>query len=179
MSIENYRVYLSEMKLLQKIACRKIAQEAKRVKRRKHLPQLNSLQSVGVIGTADNLPEYKYIVNYFKQKKIEVDAIFFGETAIEGIKSIGKKGLTWLKLPKKQEIQSFADKEFDILFNFIGTSNLKTEYLHKISKAKFKVGFSESDNNDYDLNIDDKKNKKLIYLIEQAFFYIKKLNNQD
>lgn len=69
----------------------------------------------------------------------------------------------WLGKIKRKYIQNLVNLKFDLLIN-LTANNLLLDYLVALSKAKFKVGFSNADKRLYDFMIDT--NKVSVFSVE-------------
>ncbi len=81
-------------------------------------------------------------VNYIKKVPKELDSEEF----------LTDKDFNWLGKIKNEYIQNLLNSEFDLLID-LSVNNLLLNYLVVLSNAKFKVGFSNTDNRLYDFMI--------------------------
>jgi hypothetical protein len=70
----------------------------------------------------------------------------------------------------------FVMEQFDILIDLSIKKVLALEYILVHSEAAFKVGWESEGTNYYDLNIDVSSQPNCRFLMEQAFFYLEKIN---
>ena len=87
------------------------------------------------------------------------------------------KDIDILYRPRKEQVLSFIDTPFDILFDLSLNSHFPIRYIVSLSSASFKVGNFSEQPNDYDLMISMGEKKSLEYLIEQITHYVGLLNN--
>jgi hypothetical protein len=163
-----------------KIAQRKFQKLAKQHIHYPVLPDLITARKVGVLWQPAHKKAYQYMQEYFKRQQ----AIFrgfcvFEETAnpLPDTNTITTHDLTWLGFPKPEKVEDFLNLEFDVLFNVALEQNFVLDYMTLFSKAKFKVGTSESESNFFDLNIKIGEKNDSIYLAKQQIFYLAQLNN--
>ncbi|RZS92611.1 DUF6913 domain-containing protein [Aquimarina brevivitae] len=67
---------------------------------------------------------------------------------------------------KRDSLQHFIDKDFDILINFYSENKLELNYVATLSKAKLKVGFAEVDHRINDLIIGGSSEQQGLFISE-------------
>jgi len=84
-----------------------------------------------------------------------------------------RKALNWYKGPKSDYIDTFINKEYDILIDLSTSHDLIVKYIVGLSKAKFKVGRQRRGFEKYlDLMIRMKRRAPLSEFIDSAIHYL-------
>ncbi len=167
------------MKLIEKYAYKKLEHKFNDVHRRVFLPPLETVIKVGVIWKPEYQDAYNFLHEYFVHSQVIFRnlCIFEDEEPKQySSNTITKKDLNWLGLPKSGIIDSFIQTDFDLLFNVALEQNLVLDYVTALSRAKFKIGWSEKTDHFFDLNINISANPDALYLAKQQIFYIGQLN---
>ena len=90
-----------------------------------------------------------------------------------------RKDLNWYKLPKSDYINTFINKEYDILIDLSTSNDLILQYIIGLSKAKFKVGRQRRGFEKYfDLMIRIKKRVPMRDFADQAIHYLTVLKSK-
>lgn len=148
------------------------------------LTNLADAKSVGIVYNSTN-PDNDIIITKFaeelrKQNKT-VDIIgFVNDTKIDhkaDIAVFNKKNLTWTQTPNDERVESFASRNFDLLFAAFVEESKPLEYIARTSKAKWRVGvFDESKTDSYELMINLGGKNDLNYFLQQATYFLNKIN---
>jgi hypothetical protein len=85
------------------------------------------------------------------------------------------KDFGWVGEINNQNLQNFIDTPFDLLINFDAYNNLYLKYLTFLSKAKFKVGYTKTDDRLYHFMIVHKEDDLKTFIVELKK-YLKILN---
>lgn len=117
--------------------------------------------------------------NYLNEYKIQASILgFINDKQIPdyyllrtGFNFFCYKNLSWSYKPESQFIQDFINKSFDILFDFSLEYLFPIHYIVSLTKAEYKIG-RLSNQGDYDLMIDIKKNRETSFFIEQVKVYL-------
>ena len=167
------------MKLIEKYAYRKLLMEAETVKRRIILPNPENIRKVFVLWQPSEDQAYKYLYNYFQRSQIIFrNLCVYNQHAVlpTGTNVITPKDINWLGFPKLTLIEDYINTEFDVLLNIALEQNITLLYLTAMSRAHFKIGWSPSGYNFFDLNIQINAGKDAEYLAQQQIFYLEQLN---
>jgi len=90
-----------------------------------------------------------------------------------------RKDLNWYKLPKSDYINTFINKEYDILIDLSTSNDLILQYIIGLSRAKFKVGRQRRGfTKYYDLMIRMKRKAPMTDFAEQAIHYLTVLKSK-
>ena len=66
--------------------------------------------------------------------------------------------MDWLYRPKKEDINYFVEKKFDIVINFLDKPLIHSDYIMAMSKAQLRVGRNSNNTDSYDLIINERQN---------------------
>lgn len=144
------------------------------------IPRFSLHTKVGVIWQPCEKPAVKYLREYFNQHRaIFRDYCIFDSDSnpASEANSLTTDDLNWWGIPKPEKVGDFIDLELDVLLCLAAEKNLAVDYITVLSKAKFKIGSSESDDSYFDLNIKIGQNKDAMFLAKQQIFYLAQLNN--
>ncbi|TVR73231.1 MAG: hypothetical protein EA408_05160 [Marinilabiliales bacterium] len=86
--------------------------------------------------------------------------------------------LDWYFRPKPEFVNEFIDREVDILMNLSFDDIFPLEYVHALSRARFKTGRFRENNDRTDLSIDVRNSRNTEYLIEQITHYLHVINRK-
>lgn len=90
---------------------------------------------------------------------------------------ISKKDLSFLMQPKTEAAQTFIQTPFNLLFVLSNKRFFAIDYISSLSKASFKTGKANVNNQLFDLMIELKDDKSLDELKTQIMHYLSMLNN--
>jgi len=107
-----------------------------------------------------------FIIGYVDEK--QVPDHFLLRT---GFNCFCQKELNWGHIPSSPVLTEFLSKEFDLLFDLSLKKIFPVHYIVSMSRAQYKIGRFTDDNN-YDLMIDIRKENKLAYFCEQVQHYL-------
>jgi hypothetical protein len=163
----------------QKYAYRKLAKLIAQENRTPAIPQLKKHSKVGVIWQPSEKPAVQYLRDYFNQQ----GAIFRDYCVFDAdsnpsseANALTTNDLNWWGIPKPEKVSEFLEIQFDLLLCIAFDTNYAVNYLSALSKASFKIGSSDNDENHFDLNIKVGENKEPMYLAKQQIFYLSQLN---
>ena len=91
------------------------------------------------------------------------------------LKSNGKIAVIDLGI-KKNILDNFVKRDYDILINLCDSSCIPIKYLVAKSIARFKIGMYEENFDIYDLMIELKKEKSIQKLMDEIKHYINLIN---
>jgi hypothetical protein len=169
------------MKLIEKIAYRKLQREAAAVKRRVVLPHPDTISKVCVLWQPSQEQAYKYLHDYFQRSKVIFrNLCIYNQQPVmaTGMNVITPKDLNWMGFPKPGLTEEFIKTEYDLLLNVALEQNLVLLYLTAMSRSHFKIGWSTSGLNFFDLNIQINGRKDAEYLARQQIYYLEQLNKK-
>lgn len=109
------------------------------------------------------------IMNYFRSLDIR-GAVFFQDfrkigsedrliTSIQT--TITKKDLDWIGRPNKYKMGVLEEQKPDVFISLIKEPDFAIEYMVKTSKARFKIGRKQMDDNLFDLVVNDPAGKNI------------------
>ena len=165
-----------------------LRKRAKSVVRDKQVQNFKSAKLVVIIFDAmipDCIQPVKDMVKFLREKDIKSHVIGYvphkeipDEMLLwKNFHYITKKDMTWYGTPKGEVTEAFLGMEPEILLVISLNEQFVIEYLVKLSKAKFKVGYYTENENDYDLMINTGKDQRTEYYLEQVRNYINMLNS--
>lgn len=170
------------MKLLKTFAYKKLFREAAKVERYVKLPDPDSLKNICVLWR----PSEEQAFNYLHEHFLRSTAIFRNICVMEknaifepGSNVISPRDLNRLGLPKSGVADEFLKTEFDLLLNIAIEQSLVLDYLTALSRARFKIGWSLSGRNFFDLNININGREDSLFLARQQIFYLGQLNKTE
>ncbi len=169
------------MRLIEKYAYRKLQREAAAVNRRVQLPNPESIRKVCVLWQPSQEKAHKYLHDYFQHSQVIFrNLCIYDKDAIvpTGTNVITPKDLNWMGFPKPGVADGFFHTEYDLLLNVALEQNLVLLYLTALSRAHFKIGWSPSEPNFFDLNIQINGKEDALYLARQQIFYLEQLNKK-
>jgi hypothetical protein len=142
---------------------------------------LETIKKVGVLWQPEQKDAYHYLHDYFNKKQVIFRSLCLLDKQIEMMvdaNTLSPKDINWLKFPKPGVIDEFTKMQFDVMLNIALEQNITLDYITLQTKAKFKIGWSPSEKNYFDLNINISQNKNALYLAEQQIFYLGQLNKK-
>jgi hypothetical protein len=169
------------MKLIEKYAFRKLQREAAVVKRRVVIPNIETIRKVCVLWQPSQEQAYLYLHNYFQRSQVIFrNFCVYNQQPVmaTGTNVITPKDLNWMGLPKPALTEVFIQTEYDLLLNVALEQSLVLLYLTAMSRSHFKIGWSPSGLNYFDLNIQINGKKDAEYLARQQIFYLEQLNKK-
>jgi hypothetical protein len=167
------------MKWVERYAYRKIKKQAATVERRVKLPDAGYIWKICVLWKPSEGHAFQYLHDYFSNTKaIFRNICVYDHTTVTeaGSSAITLQELNWLGLPKAGVADEFLKTEYDLLLNIALKQNLVLDYLTALSRARFKIGWSPSICNHFDLNININGKQDSLYLAKQQIFYLGQLN---
>lgn len=163
----------------QNFAYRKLAKIMATKSRQAVIPNLKPHSKVGVIWQPSDKPALQFLRDHFnRQGAIFRDYCIFdsGTNPPSESNSLTVVDLNWWGIPKAEKVGDFITIEFDLLLNIALKPNFSVDYVTALSKSKFKIGSSASNENYFDLNIKIDENRDAMYLAKQQIFYLAQLN---
>ncbi len=168
---DNFRNYFYKKSLLKKI---------QQIKVERAITNLNDAKSIGIVYDSSNSDNDIIITKFAEtlrnQKKTVEILAFVNDTKTEhkaDVLVFNKKSLTWLMIPKNEQVEKFAEKKFDLLLASFTEENLPLEYVAAISQAKWRLGTYAKDKTDfYDMMISLGGRNELSYFLEQTTHFL-------
>lgn len=101
----------------------------------------------------------------------------YNKATPQSFKHFTDKDIDWNGKVKEVSLESFLDNPFDLLIGYFDTPNLYLEYCALKSKATFKIGFANVNDEIFDLVVsEDPKNiDSFIKVIQQYLEVLKKI----
>jgi len=167
------------MKIFEKYAYYQFRKKIATQERQAKMPKEGKISRVGVLWQPEQKEAYNYLYDHFgKAKTIFRNLCISDQTVSSQLNSnsVTKKDLNWLGFPQSAAVDNFIPIEFDVLLNIALEQNLVLDYITAFSRAKFKIGWSESEKNYFDLNINIGDKQDALYLAKQQIFYLGQLN---
>ncbi|WP_439184593.1 DUF6913 domain-containing protein [Carboxylicivirga taeanensis] len=172
----------------EKAALYKLEKQLKKSPRNKKVHNLKTAQTAGILYDAtqeSNFLIVKELIRELKDNDIKPEALGFINKAKRDDNYIGdstysfacRKDFSFFYNIKKEAIQAFVDKPFNLLIVLVTEQPFAIDYLGQLSKAEFKVGKAGLDNELYDLMIELNANADVAELKKQITFYLNLLNN--
>jgi hypothetical protein len=169
------------MGLKSRIANRVLNARLSNVSREKQIFNLDTAQTVGILWEADLNESFIRVENelylsgiktsslcYFPQKKAVIP---------EGIHGFTRKETSWwAEIPNSEKVEDFIKQKFDILIDLTGQRYFPVVYITALSEANFKIGYSGSSTNYFDLNIEFSEQPEPIQLADQILYYLNRIN---
>jgi hypothetical protein len=175
-------------KLRERIALYKLDNQLKKQPRKKRLHNLKTASTAGIIYDATNESNHqivKELIKELKEENITSEAIGYIDKKKRDDNYIGdntytfacRSDFSFFYSIKKEAIQSFINKPYNLLFVLVNEQPFAVDYLGQLSKAEFKAGKAGLDNDLYDFMIELKEGKDITELKKQIIHYLKLLNN--
>jgi hypothetical protein len=161
-----------------------------RMKRILYKGSLRNAKTMGIVWDASN-PDELDVLSHFHQKMTErnIDLKILGYypgktlpdklTAIRYLICLKKEDINFIYRPVSREAELFANTGFDILIDINFKDLFPLRYISSLSKAGFKVGIFDKDNNhsSFDLMMELNKTTDINTYLTQVIFYLEMINN--
>ncbi len=169
------------MSIKTKLASWLINKKVKSIKRSVSISKLEDAQTAGVLWNCDDQAAYGLLVSKLKEKNIRVNGFCFSDqpVSIKGEAVFSKQDFSWLGQPKSAEVIKFINTKFDLLIDISLSEKQEAKVVRALSLAKFKAGWSNAEQNYFDLGIDISKRQEPSFLAEQIIHYLKELNKEE
>ena len=152
-------------------------------KRRKQVVNLDEAKTIGIVYLVSSERTFKIVkeliktlsgprrqvltIGYVDRKEIPSYCV-----AANSGYYFNKNELNWLGMPKNDYLNKFIDQEMDILIDLSRDDNFVVDYLTSLSKAKFKIGqFNDDQQNRFDFMLKAKKEISFESFIDQILHY--------
>lgn len=164
-----------------------LRKKASLVKREKIVHNFNTAKKACVIFDASFPDGFQHITKFRKYlSSHNINSIVVGYVDADEVPGelilwknchfISKKDLDLIFRPKKSQMFSVMQENFDILFDLSLTYQFPIQYFSVLTTAEFKVGKFTDIMNDFDLMINIKEDQTIEYFIEQIIHYVNMLN---
>lgn len=150
---------------------------------------LQTAQRAGILfdaGNPDNLKIVKELVNDLKDFNIKSQALgYINKTRHEDdyigddiYNFVYKKDFSFFYKPKSESIYNFIETPFDLLIILVNDYQYTIDYMGNLSRAKFKTGRANIDNNLLDFMIEMKDGDSIKDLKKHIMHYLSIINNK-
>ena len=169
------------MGLKSRIASKILNSRLNSVSREKKVFNLDSANSAGILWEIDQKDSFYLMENELSNSGIKVTGLCYSpnkKTVIpDDINGFSRKQTTWwTEIPKTGLADDFIHRKFDILIDLTGQKSFPIAFITALSEAAFKVGYSGSSLNYFDLNIEFQEQPNTVQLTEQILYYLKRIN---
>mgnify|MGYP000653869619 CR=1 FL=1 len=168
----------------------RLKKDASQVNRKLKTVSLDNAKSIGMIASIYDEEGLKTIEDFaYKLKKQGKDIrliVFAPGKEVPNycipklyVDFITKKMVNWFGIPDGKAIQSFQQKDFDMVIDFCGEHRKETLYMMATSRASMRVGrYNEKWTTYYDLMLTEKESdeKKLKRYISELEKYLNQIN---
>ncbi|MFN8209127.1 MAG: hypothetical protein U0T82_17230 [Bacteroidales bacterium] len=167
----------------------KLRKKSKDVRRDKRACNLREARTAGILFDASDPSGFepvKSLVSQLTDRGIQVQIIgFVNDKKVpdayllrRSFNFISRNELSWIYRPTPDFADEFIQTSFDILFNLDLKNSFPTRYITTLSRAKFKTGLYQEQNEFLDFMISLKPNPSLENLIFQLLSYLGELKTQ-
>ncbi len=171
--LEQFRAQLHQQLLRKKLPTHEV---------RRSSVFLDDANSIGLLFDATSLDERNIVLDFgeqLKKKGKQVKLLGYFDAKLKSsdfaFKHFDKKQLDWALRPKKEVMESFASKSFDLLVNLSQKAVAPLDYIAAHSKARFRVGPFTENTFCYDLMIDHDEKKGLEHFLKQVLHYLERM----
>ena len=166
-----------------------LKKKMKSVQRKKAVHNFKSANTVGILFNVNhfnNFDNINHFLRYLAEQDIQVFALVYIHakkvpnelSAKRRINFFTKKDVNFYYKPKATIINSFLEKEFDILIDLSTDNHFPLTLVNNLSRASFKVGMEHMTGRDYDLMFSLKNKEDIGYFIEQIKHYLSQINKE-
>lgn len=168
------------MGLKSKIAYRELNSRLSAVTREKKVVNLDSAESAGVLWEIDQQDSFDRLTAELRIAGLQVESLcyFQNKNAVipDHVKGFTRKMTNWYEIPKTELVERFINQKYDILIDLSGQQFFPLVYITALSAAAFKIGYSGSAVNYFDLSINFSSQPDSRQLAEQILYYLKRIN---
>ncbi len=154
----------------------------KRLSTVKHLSSNDSINTIGLIIDESYFNKKDALINelikngiQFQNIKLLVFKDKIKKNEVFDYAFFSYKDLSWIASINNQDVNDFISQKFDLLINYYDLEKAPLLVASNLSKASFKVGFSNVDKRLNQFMIDTNAENYIIF-IEELFKYLKILN---
>lgn len=161
-------------KLSQLLIDRKLKTSSRKVK----VISLSSAKTAGILWNCDDRAVYAQLIKQLKEKNIAITGFCFSEQpiSIKGEAVFTKRDFTNFGVPKTEQVKEFIDTSFDLLIDISLSGSRYAQTVRALSKAHFKVGWSDAKPDYFDMRIEVNQRKEPSFLVEQLLYYLEEIN---
>jgi hypothetical protein len=163
-----------------KIANRRLNSKLSLVFRDKKVFNLDTAKRAGILWEFDQKEAFDRLASELRDAELQVEGLcyFKSKKAVipEQINGFTRKMTNWFEIPKHDLVEKFINQKYDILIDLSGQQFFPLVYVTALSAAAFKIGYSGSSINYFDLNIEFGILPDSGQLAEQILYYLKRLN---
>lgn len=173
----------------EKIAGFQLKRQLKRQPHKASIHNLQTAESAGILFNALN-PEHlsivKELVHELKGFNIKSEALGYIHKGKREDNYIGdsvysfacKKDFSFFYKPKAESIQNFIDKPYHLLIVLVDEHIFPIDYIGSLSKAQFKAGKKDINNEMFDFMIELKPDSSINDLKKHILHYLSIINNK-
>ncbi|MBL0342060.1 MAG: hypothetical protein IPP71_14715 [Bacteroidetes bacterium] len=177
-------------KLKHKISDYLLRKEIKNNQRKGEVVSFSEANNIGILYDATEDKDYELIKNYVKEMRSPSKEVlslgYFNRKELPntrfmklGLDFFTQKSLNWRMRPNNAIVQSFINRNFDILICLNLESSIPLEYVSSMTHAKFKIGrFNGKNSNIYDFMIKVEGKTTLKQMIDQVNHYLNLIKNE-
>lgn len=164
------------MKLRLKLAHKALKRKAGKMTRQVKVHNFETAKTVGVLWSSDEKNAFQVIRHHLQgYPNLKLKSLYFipekkADTS-DGA-SFCTEQLSWLGFAKEGAALDFQQTNFDLLIDLSIKKQFPLQCVATLSKAAFKVGYCNEENNPYDLKIDVHQKPSPDYLAEQIINYL-------
>ncbi len=151
----------------------------KRLSNVKHIASTSSIQTIGIIFDETQESQREKLISEIKKwqlSPLSIEFIVFKDkvkkTDVFEYAVFSNKDITWNATFTSSEVNQFSAKNFDLLISYYDEEKAALLLLTQISKANFKVGFSNIDHRLNHFLIQTEIDKSATFA-EELFKYLK------
>jgi hypothetical protein len=173
-------IFAKIMGLISKIANWILNKKLASFSRGKKVCNLDSAKSAGILWEIDQKDAFDKMVKEIRNTGVKVTGLCYfpmKKVVIPGeINGFSRKHISWFEIPKTAVAEDFIHQKFDILIDLTEQKYFPMIYVTALSEAAFKIGYSGTSDNYFDLNIEFKEQPEPNQLASQILYYLKRIN---
>ena len=169
------------MSLKNRFIAWQINQRGKSLNRRIRAVNLAQVQTAGIIWKIEDSDVFKMLVELLKELGIQISSICFADQpgSVRGEVIFSPADFSFFGKVNNEELDGFIKHEFDLLIDISLATGLEAQYVRALSKARFKVGWSDTTPDYFDLSIDIRNRREPSFLAEQIIHYLSEINKKE
>ncbi|HLN74839.1 MAG TPA: hypothetical protein VK205_16225 [Prolixibacteraceae bacterium] len=151
------------------------------VTREKQVNNLDTAKTAGVLWMTDQKETFGKIQDRLNKAGIKTNGLCYfpvrSAKIPEGINGFTRRQTNfWTEVPSAQLVDNFIHQKFDLLIDLTVNKHFPLVYVAALSEANFKIGYSGSTQNYFDLNIVFQTQPDAEQLAEQILYYLTRIN---
>ncbi len=173
----------------EKIADFQLQRQLKRQPHKASIHNLQTAETAGILYDAcnpDNLKIAKELVLELKEFNIKSEVLGYIHKSKRDDNYIGdsvysfacKKDFSFFYKAKSEAVQNFIDKPYHLLIVLVGEHIFPIDYIGSLSKAHFKAGKTDINNDMFDFMIELKNGSDIRELKKHILHYLSIINNK-